>query len=653
MSGSEASGRRADTEEEDSRRFAAFVEQLPHMVVVTNRRREIRWVNQAFTKVTGWTLDEVKGRHPRSFLHGPRTSPNAVARLGRLLDAGAAVNDVEMLNYRKSGEPYWVNLSIRPIVDERGEVVEFISVQSDITERKRLEAERLRTEHRLSRALRLARTGWLEHELASGRVVCAPEVLQYFGLVEDSAGGLQISDLTPFTHPDDAERVRAEYARAINSGVEYESEHRVLMPTGEVRWGHVRGVLEGWEDGSPAVLRLVVQDVTERKQAESREREHAADDAARRARTETLAGLEHALREPLQVVLGLTERLVRIEGGRLCARGCAHLQQIRSAGTELLRSVDAIADLVGLRSECAAFDSVPVDLHALAVEVAAACENTGASRGVTVEVAQAAKRAVVIGDAWHLRRLIAHLIEHAIGRSGDGGRILVTVSPAEEGWVRLDVCDAGRGIAAECLHELFEPFFRVPGAGRAEGDTGLRLAICKALVEGMGGTIHVQSEAGAGTRIGALLPAAGATVVPIARAAPAAGGDARRQQPGGCVLCIDEDVVSNALVDGLLERRQHLELSFRRSGAEGLAAARELRPDLILVDLELPDMTGFDFLRRIRADAELRRVPCVALSVEDNDETVVAALRAGFRDVLCKPVGPAELLGLIDSLVRR
>ncbi len=648
MSGTERSGRRADIEEGDRGRLGTMLDQLPAMIVVTNARREIRWVNRAFTEASGWTLDEVRGRHPRNFLHGPRTQPSAAARLRRLLDEGQAVNDFELLNYKRSGQPYWVSLSIRPIVDEFGQVTEYVSVQTDITERKQREADIQRTLHRLERAQRLARIGWLEHELASGRVVCSPELLKYFGIDPGRAGDMRITDLTPFTHPHDAERVRSEYAQAINSDTEYESEHRVVTPSGEVRWGHVIGALEGWEDGTPAVFRLVAQDVSSQKEAERLERERDRRESTAHAQTELLARLGSKLSEPLHAVLGFGEMLARTHGAELSARGRALLQQIRAAGNELLRVVDDIDELVGLRCGECRFDTTSVDLQALALEAVASFEARGASRGVTLQVAPEPKRSVVIGDLVRLRQSLDHLIGHAIRHGIDGAQVRLTVQPTEPGWTRLDMCYSGRDGAPPS----FDPFGHIGGADEAEGDSGLRLAICKAIVEGMGGTIRAETEADTGTRIVVDLRAASETVIPIGRAA-AAGGGPRPASPRstGSVLCVDDDDVGNVLVEGLLEQHRHLATCFRRSGVEGLAAAREVRPDLILVELQLPDMTGFDFLKQIRADPLLRRVPCVALTVDGSDRTIRAALRAGFRDVLGKPAIHAELLRLVDRLV--
>jgi PAS domain S-box-containing protein len=248
-------------------RLELILQHTHQMVVVTNLRREIEWVNPAYTRVTGWTLDEVKGRHPRSFLHGPRTSASTASAIGGLLRQGLAVTDVEILNYKKSGDPYWVCLNINPVLDAKGEIIEYIAIESDITDRKRRELCMARELFRLTEAQRIARLGYMEHDLATGMVHCSAEI---FEILEAPASEVDLSyeSLMEWTHPDDLAWVRQVYERAVNDGCAYESEHRVLCSSGKIKWVHMRGALDGWDDGSIAKCRLTVQDVTERKQAE-------------------------------------------------------------------------------------------------------------------------------------------------------------------------------------------------------------------------------------------------------------------------------------------------------------------------------------------------------------------------------------------------
>nr|WP_316642377.1 PAS domain S-box protein [uncultured Roseateles sp.] len=249
------------------RRLEMIVQHTSNMVVVTNRHREIEWVNPAYTQVTGWTLDEIKGRNPRSFLHGPRTSHRAVAKLGKLLHQGQAVADVEMLNYKKSGDPFWVSMSISPVRDEQGVITEYIAIESDITERKRREIEAERAASRCAAARRIAKLGYMEHDLGTGQVYCSAEILDIIETTADEVD-LGYESLMDWTHPDDAARVRLDYEQAVNSAAPYESEHRVVSKSGRVKWVHMLGRFEGWDDGSTARCCMTVQEITRRKHGE-------------------------------------------------------------------------------------------------------------------------------------------------------------------------------------------------------------------------------------------------------------------------------------------------------------------------------------------------------------------------------------------------
>lgn len=243
------------------RRLELILESIEHMVVVMNHQWEIEWVNPAYTRVTGWALEEVTGRHPRHFHHGPRTNPASIARVDDLLRQGSRVADLEMLNYKKSGEPFWVSLSIAPVVDERSRASRYVAIQSDITERKRREAEMAQRLHGFAEAQRIARFGHMEHDLASGSVHCSAEIYRILDSTREAIDA-SYEGLMAFAHPEDVAGVRERYEQAVNASSPYESKHRVISKAGRIKWVHLRGALEGWDNGSTALFRIVVQDIT-------------------------------------------------------------------------------------------------------------------------------------------------------------------------------------------------------------------------------------------------------------------------------------------------------------------------------------------------------------------------------------------------------
>lgn len=652
--------------QEHHRRLQSIVEHTTNMVVVTNRRRGIEWVNPAYTRVTGWTLDEVRGRNPRSFLHGPRTSWSAAARLGELLRQGQEVSDFELLNYKKNGEPYWVSLNIRPIRDAQGEVVEYVSIQSDISERKRREIELQRAHWRLAQAQRLGRFGWLEHDLASGRVLCPPDVCELLGL--PVADGLDAHRLLDLVHPDDRARVRRSYLHAVNGGAEFSCELRILDAAGRTRWVHLQGALEGWEDGTSATMRLVVQDITERQQAAQTAREKELLEQASRAQMDVLSRISHELRTPLHAVLGFAEILERMEAAHLSAQACGHLRHIREAARHLLAIVNDILDLIRLRGAVAAADVQAVDLHALALEVTAMLQPLADRRGVRLQVPAPGGATLAGADPRRVRQVLINLVANAIKYNRPEGQVQVFIVPTGDGRLAADVVDTGLGIAAADLPHLFEPFYRAHESDtQTEAErgpsSGLGLAIAKTLVDSMSGELQALSVPGEGSTFRVLLPVAGpaqtpALLPPAAGKAPAATRAARRPGPGGHssprpvrVLYIDDNEVNTLVLQGQVQAHAQVQLSTSSTGADGLAAARALRPDLVIIDIHLPDMSGHDVLRAIQADPDLFRTPCAACSADDSQAAIDAAVRLGFREYLPKPLPLDSLLDLIDRLV--
>lgn len=232
----------------------------PVALVVTNRDREVEWVNAAYTMLTGWTLEEIKGKNPRSFLHGDRTSSETVARLAVRLRSGQPIRGIEVLNYRKSGEPYWTSMSIEPFVDASGEVAKYVALVSDITKQKNAEQSAWAIGRHLQAVCRAARLAVVHHDVTTGIAHCSDELLEWLE-IPASTPKRPISELARHVHPDDRGRLRKRYLHAINSGLRLDTAFRIVSAAGTSRHVRALGILGGWDDGYPATFTTVLQDV--------------------------------------------------------------------------------------------------------------------------------------------------------------------------------------------------------------------------------------------------------------------------------------------------------------------------------------------------------------------------------------------------------
>jgi signal transduction histidine kinase len=378
---------------------------------------------------------------------------------------------------------------------------------------------------------------------------------------------------------------------------------------------------------------------------------HAAE-AANRAKSQFLAGMSHELRTPLNGVLGYAQ-LLAIEGD-LSERQARGVDTIHQSGEHLLALIDDILDLARIESGHTALEPAPVDLPALLQSVVALVRVNADEKRLAFEFDAAADLpATVLADARRLRQVLLNLLGNAI-KFTDGGtvglRARAEPKGPEQALLRLEVEDTGVGMHPEDLERIFEPFVQVGDARHRSGGTGLGLAITRALVNDMGGEVHVTSEFGRGTRFRVELPVP--LVQPAAAAARKAPGVVRYRGPVRRVLVVDDVEVNRALMSDFLTNAG-FEVAQASDGSELLPATRSFRPDLILLDSVMPSVGGIEATRLLRQDAELGAVPVIAVSASASAQHHADCLRAGVNVFLAKPVrlealrtSIGELLGL-------
>jgi CheY-like chemotaxis protein len=250
--------------------------------------------------------------------------------------------------------------------------------------------------------------------------------------------------------------------------------------------------------------------------------------------------------------------------------------------------------------------------------------------------------------------VLINLVSNAIKYNRRGGTVVIETG--DDGVVAtLTVRDTGRGLSAEQIAALFEPFNRFGVEQEGIEGTGIGLTIVKSLVDGMQGRIDVASEPGHGTRFSVTLPAASVAAAPSAPApevapapVPARSGDAAGRR--GTILYIEDNQVNVLLVEELVKSLGGLTIVSELTGTAGVERAIALRPDLVLIDLQLPDFDGYEVLRRLRAEPATRAIPCVALSANAMREEIERGLATGFVDYWTKPIDFAVFIAAIERM---
>ena len=570
----------------------------------------------------------------------------------RSLEAGLAskrVTEFEQEMEGPGGDTRTMLRRLLPMLDEAGEVVRLIGYSVDITDRKRAEAALRESEERFRRLIENASDiitvmdGWGTYLFQS------PSVHRVLGYRPQEMLGRSSLE---FIHPDDAEAAREAVQRVLKQpGVVHTAEYRFRHADGSWRVLESTGQRLNGEAGRAEVV-FNSRDVTERKAAEEALRQAtAAAERANRAKSEFLSRMSHELRTPMNSILGFAQLLARVELAPEHKRGVQH---ILKAGRHLLALINEVLEIARIEAGREHFSLEPVCIGTVVQEALALVRPLAAQWEVLlVDETGAAGARYVHADRQRLTQVLLNLLSNAIKYNRPGGRVRLTCGDGRDGRVAVRVADTGRGIAAERVEQLFTPFARL-GAEQSEVEgTGLGLALSQRLAEAMGGALALESSGPAGSvfRLEVVaahdplhaLEASGA--VPAARAAPPA------PEHAATLLYVEDNLANLSLVETILLSRPAWRTVPALQGQLGIELAREHRPNLILLDLHLPDLPGEEVLRRLRGDARTAHIPVVVISADATRAMIERLREAGADGYLTKPLDVDEFLATLERFL--
>ena len=385
-------------------------------------------------------------------------------------------------------------------------------------------------------------------------------------------------------------------------------------------------------------------DITDRARTEEalkRAKEEA--DQASRSKSEFLSRMSHELRTPMNAILGFAQ-LLELENLR--ADQQESVGHIIRGGRHLLELINEVLDIARIEAGRLSLSSEPVDLAEVLQESLDLVRTLAADRDLSI-TAPDVDGTFVLADRQRLKQVLINLLSNAIKYNCIGGSVVVRCEPSA-GRTRILVADTGPGLSSEDIAQLFKPFERLnAGRGSIEG-TGLGLAVARRLTEAMNGTIGVESRPDAGSTFWIELPLARS---PLARTDLFEEKNHSSERPAETarrVLYIEDNLSNLRLIEQVLARRPAIELCTATTGADGLRAAQEHTPDLILLDLNLPDMHGFEVLQQLRGMERTERTPVIVISADAMTGQRERLLGAGAADYLTKPLDLRKFLEILD-----
>ncbi len=597
-------------------------------------------LNPAFESVTGWKSSECIGKPYTSLVH-PDDLPNAVDAFQHGYQ-GEQLQSMEARIVSKSGQYLTMEFRGAPLFSE-GQLVGFLGIGRDVTERRHMEEElRKREEH--FKAL-------IENSLESIAIIDREGAIQYLGPSFERLMGYRLEEYlgkSPFdhVHTDDRARVAAIFAQLIQkSGATVQEEVRVLHKNGSLRTVEVVGqnLLH-----NPAVGGLVanIRDITERKQAEEKLQALYQQEKELRQKIETemkkriefTRALAHELKTPLTSVMASSDLLV----SELVDEPLAGLaKNINQGASNLNNRIDELLDLARGEVGMLQIKREPVDLSNLLREAADSMTPLALGRGQSIALRLPPDLPTVQADTDRLQQIVTNLLNNAVKFTPKGGEITLRAREKDAS-VIVEVQDTGRGISKKEQERLFEPYQRLDDDEGNLSGLGLGLSLCKTLVELHGGQIWVRSRGGRGSTFGFSLPLVTADTQAI---------EPEKTAKLWKVLIIEDDseIIKSVSLTFRL-RWPEAQLISTGLGEEGIDMVETEAPDIVILDLGLPDISGFEVLHQIRLFSS---VPVIILTVKEDESDMVKGLDWGADDYMVKPFKQLELLSRLKVQLRK
>ena len=374
-----------------------------------------------------------------------------------------------------------------------------------------------------------------------------------------------------------------------------------------------------------------------------------AAETANRAKSDFLSNMSHELRTPLNAVLGFAQLM---ESGAPLPTPSQQrsIDQILKAGWYLLELINEILDLALIESGKLSLSREPVSLAEVMIECRAMIEPQALKRGIRMTFPSVELPLYVSADRMRIKQVMLNLLFNAIKYNTEGGTVDVSCTTTSTGAMRISVRDTGLGLSAVQVGQLFQPFNRLGREHGSEEGTGIGLVVTKRLVELMGGSIGADSAVGLGSVFWVELMLASASTLAALEvdAAALTRPPLPDNAPRRTLLYVEDNPANLELVEQLIGRRPDLRLLSAADGNIGIEFARAYLPEVILMDINLPGISGIEALKVLRADPLTAHIPIVALSANAVQRDIDKCLEAGFFSYLTKPIKVAQFMDALD-----
>jgi PAS domain S-box-containing protein len=632
-------------------------------IIATDEKGVIQLFNIGAESMLGYAAVEVVNKITPADIHDPQEVIERAQALSRELattiapgfealafKASRGIEDKYELTYiRKDGSRFPAIVSVTALRNADGGIIGYLLIGTDNSARKQVEEKLRWTEEGFRLMVESVTDCAIVMLDSAGRVVSWNTGAQRIkGYPAEEIVGQHFSRFYP-----PADIARGVPQRDLNSAAaegRFEVEGWRVRKDGSMFWANVVFTAIRDQAGNARGFAKLTRDLTERRLVEQTlTTAKGAAEKANLAKSEFLSSMSHELRSPLNAILGFAQ-LMESDATPATPSQKASIDEILRAGWYLLELINEILDLAQIESGKLSLSPEPTSLPEVIVECQAMIEPQAQSRGIRMTFPRFDVPCFVAVDRTRLKQVLINLLSNAIKYNQAGGTVVVDCAGSTAERIRLNVRDTGAGLPPEKLAQLFQPFNRLGQEHGAEQGTGIGLVMSKRLVELMGGVLGVESRVGVGSVFWCELGAAAAPELEAETAQPAvlARAQAQAGAPLRTLLYVEDNPANLKLVEQLIARRPTIRLLIAVDGNMGIQLARANQPDMILMDINLPGISGIEALKILRDDPATAHIPIVALSANAMPRDIAKGLEAGFFSYLTKPIKVKEFMEALD-----
>lgn len=586
---------------------------------------------------------------------------NAVSRHIKLFGPGEAMVRIR----KRHGGFVWTEIRVESIRKENGHVRYVSGLIFDISKLKQIEEALLASEARHSRILKASNDGVWEWTAEYGGFHFSSRCWEQLGYQEGdeplNSGVDRLGVWRSRIHIDDLVLFDKTLSDHFMKKASFDVEYRILGKDDDWRWIRARGQMHYSSDGRPWRMSGTNMDITELKRAEERVlKAKELAEQANKAKSEFLSSMSHELRTPLNAILGFAQ-IFELDTN-LTSDQRDNINEIIKGGQHLLGLVNEVLDLAKIESGRVFIKSEAVDPIRVINDCVSLVQTQADAMGISIQVNNSENEIeTVYADRRRLRQVLLNLLSNAIKYNSENGSIRINCREIDGRFCQISVTDTGRGISTEQQESVFLPFNRLGAEHSQIEGTGVGLVICKRLVEQMGGDMGFRSVVREGSTFWFQLPLEPEN----ADSADTLSNDVAKfdltQEAQDVnevlltvsgerhILYVEDSLPNQRLMQQIFSRYPELSLTVAGEGFSGLFEARTTLPDLIIMDINLPGMSGYETLNILKRDSMTENIPVIALSANAMEHDIQSGLDAGFEHYLTKPLQLSELIQILNE----